>query len=248
MAIGDLDETRGAEALAALRELGAEAAFLRCDVTREDDLEAAAGWLEARWGGVDVVVNNAGVAAAGGIAELSAADWAWIAEVNLLGVARGCRVFVPRFRRQGGGHLVNVASMAGLVHPPLMSAYCATKAGVVALSESLRLELAADGIAVSVVCPAFFRSRLAETMRSGDPRLAGLTGALVTGARRGAPEIAELVFRGVERRRFWILTHPEGRLAWAAKRLLPYGLYSRLVGLGVRRRSGPPVAPDSGRW
>lgn len=245
VAIGDLAETRGAETLAALRELGADAAFLRCDVTREDDLEAAADWLEEHWGGVDVVVNNAGVAAAGGIAELSAADWAWIVDVNLLGVARGCRVFVPRFRRQGGGHLVNVASMAGLVHPPLMSSYCATKAGVVALSESLRLELAGDGIAVSVVCPAFFRSRLAEAMRSGDAGLAGLTGDLVAHARRGAPEIAELVYRGVERRRFWILTDPEGRLAWAAKRLLPYGTYLRLLGMGMRWRTRRPTGPAS---
>ena len=242
VASGDVDAERGAEALSALHQLGAEAVFLRCDVRHESDLEAAATELEVSWGGVDLVINNAGVAAAGDIAALPLADWLWIVDINLLGVVRGCRAFVPRLRRQGGGQLVNVASMAGLVHPPLMSAYCATKAGVVALSESLRLELAADRIVVSVVCPAFFRTRLTETMRAADAGLEGLTGELVTKARRSADGVAERVFRGVERGDFWILTHPEGRLAWMGKRLLPFRLYSWSVRLAARRMMRRPGA------
>ncbi|HSB35771.1 MAG TPA: SDR family oxidoreductase [Thermoanaerobaculia bacterium] len=230
VAIADVHERRGAETLAALGSIGADALFVRCDVTREADLEAAARSLEEKWGGVDVVVNNAGVALAGGIAETSLSDWEWIIDVNLLGVVRGCRVFTPLFRRQGSGRFVNVSSMAGLVHPPMVAAYAATKAGVVALSESLRLELAPDGIRVSAVCPAFFRSNLVESLRASDPALADQTRDLLGRVRTTAAETAERIHRGVSRGDFLILTHADGRLAWRLKRLLPVSLYLRLLG------------------
>jgi len=233
--IGDVHEARGAETVANLQRLGAEAHFLRCDVTRDADLEAAAGWLERSWGGVDVVVNNAGVAAGGAIDETSLADWHWIVDVNLLGVVRGCRAFTPLLRRQRAGRLVNVASMAGLVHPPMMAAYNATKAAVVALSETLRFELARDGIGVSVVCPGFFRTNLTESMRAGNPDVDRVTRRLVERARRGAPEIADLVYEGVERGDFHILTHRDGKVAWLVKRLAPFEVYARVLERSTRR-------------
>ncbi|MBV9773100.1 MAG: SDR family oxidoreductase [Gemmatimonadetes bacterium] len=236
--IGDVNEERGTETVAALRVLSGDGHFLRCDVTREADLQAAADWLEREWGGVDVVVNNAGVAIGGGITEVPISDWEWIVDVNLLGVARGCRVFTPLLRRGGGGHLVNVASLAGLVHMPQMSAYNATKAAVVALSETLYLELAGDGIGVSVVCPAFFRTNLTESLRAGNPEVDALTRRLVNQAKRGADEIAEIVYRGVERGEFRILTDPEGRVAWRLKRLAPFSVYARLMARTAQRFMG----------
>lgn len=244
--IGDVDERRGAETAAALEALGAEARFLRCDVTRDGDLEEAAGWLEESWGGVDVVVNNAGVAVSGGIADVPLADWRWAVDVNLLGVVRGCRAFTPLLRRQGGGHLVNVASMAGLVHPPMMSAYNATKAAVVALSETLRLELAGDGILVTVVCPGFFRTNLADSLRASDPGIEGVTRALVVRSRRSAAEIAELVERGIERGETHVLTHRDGKAAWMLKRLLPFPLYLRFLERGSRRMLSRRPEPRRG--
>jgi NAD(P)-dependent dehydrogenase (short-subunit alcohol dehydrogenase family) len=233
--IGDIHEPRGVETVAALRQAGVrEAHFLRCDVTRSEDFAAAATWLSEHWGGVDVVVNNAGVAASGGIDENTMEDWSWIVDINLLGVVRGCQAFTPLFRRQGSGHFVNVSSMAGLVHPPLMSAYCATKAAVVALSETLRLELANERIDVSVVCPAFFRTNLAQGMRPGNPQLQDMTRRLVEKARLGAPEIADRVFRGVQRRELHILTHPDAKLFWMLKRLMPSALYVRLMQRATR--------------
>jgi NAD(P)-dependent dehydrogenase (short-subunit alcohol dehydrogenase family) len=228
--IGDIHVERGAETVAALAALHADAHFLRCDVTQDADLTAAAAWLQQHWGGVDVVVNNAGVAVSGGIDEVSLADWQWIVDINLMGVVRGCRAFVPMLKRQGGGQLVNIASLAGLVSPPLTSAYCATKAAVVAISESLRLELAGDGIAVSVVCPAFFRTNLTESLRAGSPGVERLTRHLVEKARLDATEIADRVYRGVERRELYVVTHSEGKLAWLAKRYLPSAVYQHLFG------------------
>lgn len=233
--IGDLDAERCAEALAAIRVHSPHSHALACDVTREDALQAAADWLQREWGGVDVVVNNAGVAQMGGIAETSLEDWQWAVDINLLGVVRGCKVFVPLLRAQGGGQLVNIASMAGLVHMPQASAYNATKAAVVALSETLQLELESDGIRVSVVCPAFFRTDLARNMRAANPALEGMTKRLVERARMGADEIADCIFDGIARGDTHILTHPEAHRFWRMKRLLPYRLYLALMRRNLAR-------------
>lgn len=238
--IGDIHQERLGQTVEALRFLGAPCHGLEVDVTREEDLRKAARWLGDNWRGVDVVVNNAGVAVAGGITEVSLDDWQWIVDINLLGVVRGCKVFTPMMRAAGGGQLVNVASMAGLVHPPMMAAYNATKAAVVAVSESLRLELADDGISVSVVCPGFFRTNLSESMRAATRDLEGITQRLVNGAARGAEEIAELVARGIERRDFHILTHGDGRIAWMMKRLMPASLYFAAMARQTKRLMGRP--------
>jgi len=241
--IGDIHDERGKETLASLRALGATAHSLRCDVTKEEDLEAAAAWLKENWGGVDVVVNNAGVAIGGGITEISLDDWRWIVDINLLGVVRGCKIFTPMFRAQGQGRFINVSSMAGLIHPPMMSAYNATKAAVVAISETLRVELAGDGIDVTVVCPSFFRTNLTETMRSGNADTARITDRLVNKAKRGADEIAELTFRGVERGDFHVLTHTDGKVAWMLKRLAPFSVYAKAITHNTKRMMGKTPAP-----
>lgn len=227
--VGDLDLERCADTLAKMHAVSPESDAIACDVTREADLQAAADWLQQHWGGVDVVINNAGVAQMGGIDIASADDWKWIVDINLLGVARGCRVFTPLLRAQGGGQLVNVASMAGLVHMPHASAYNATKAAVVALSETLHLELEADHIGVTVVCPAFFRTALAANMRASDPKLEAMTKRLVERARIGPEDIARQVFEGAQRGDTHILTHPEARRAWWLKRVLPYRWYLAMM-------------------
>ncbi len=241
--IGDLNEARGQETIKAL---GGSAHFLRCDVTSEEDLSAAASWLDQNWGGVDVVVNNAGVAAAGAIDDMSITDWKWIVDVNLLGVVRGCKVFTPLFKRQKSGYFINVSSLSGLVHMPMMAAYSATKAAVVAISETLKLELEEHGIGVSVVCPAFFRTNLAESLRTGDSHLEQVTRKLVERAVVGADEIADYTYRGVERGDFHILPHREGRVAWMLKRLTPYSVYLGAMRKAAKkmlvREAGPELA------
>ncbi|MCY1020522.1 SDR family oxidoreductase [Pyxidicoccus sp. MSG2] len=241
--IADLHEARGAETLAAL---GADGHFLRCDVTREEDLRAAAETLQARWGGVDVVVNNAGVAQAGAIEDVSIDDWRWIIDINLLGVVRGCKVFTPVFRRQGHGHFVNVASMAGLLDVPMMSSYNATKAAVVSLSETLHNELAEANIDVSVVCPSFFKTNLGDSLRTTDPRLGATMARLLERSAITADDVANDVFQAVEKRRFYVLSHAEGRRAWLMKRFLPRAIYARVMRKSTARmRPRPGPAPTT---
>ena len=228
--IADLNDSRGADTVASLRRYGAaDAIYARCDVTDETAIEAVAVRLDEAWGGVDVVVNNAGVAQAGAIDEVSIDDWRWILDINLLGVVRGCRVFTPRFRRQKSGHFVNVSSMAGLLDVPLMSSYNATKAAVVSLSETLENELRADGVSVTVVCPSFFQTNLGESMRAPDPGLHVKMQKLLARSVLTADDVAEDVFLAVAAKTFYVLPHREGRAAWALKRLLPRRAYAALV-------------------
>ncbi len=232
--VADVHDTRGGEAVASLAG-AADAASLHCDVTREEDVAAAAARVVERWGGVDVVVNNAGVAQGGAIEDVPLDDWRWILDVNLLGVVRGCRVFTPILKRQGRGHIVNVASMAGLLDVPFMSSYNASKAAVVSLSETLHHELAEHGIGVTVVCPAFFRTNLGESLRASDPRLRRAMERLSARSRVTADDIADQVFRAVERNAFYVLPHREARSAWLLKRLLPRSTYSSLLRSRARR-------------
>lgn len=241
--IADLHEARGAETLA---ELGANGLFLRCDVTKEEDLRAASDTLQSRWGGVDVVVNNAGVAQAGAIEDVSIDNWRWIIDINLLGVVRGCKVFTPVFKRLGRGHFVNVASMAGLLDVPMMSSYNATKAAVVSLSETLHNELADANIAVSVVCPSFFKTNLGDSLRTTDPTMRTTMARLLERSPITAEDIADDVFRAVEKKEFYILPHAEGRKAWFLKRFLPRDIYAKVMRKRTARmRPSPGPAPTT---
>ena len=232
VAIGDHNR----EALAAVASGPlANALALECDVTVETDLEAARDTLLAAWGRIDLVINNAGVAVAGPVADCPSADWDWIVGINLLGVARGCRIFAPVLIRQGHGHIVNISSMAALLFPPSMAAYCATKAAVVALSEVLEVELANSGVSVSVVCPAFFRTGLADHSRTTSPELKGTVERLVGKAPVDADTIARRVRSGIAARRFLITTHRSETLAWHVKRILPHAWFHRLMMVALRR-------------
>lgn len=190
----------------------------RLDVRSQQDWDAALAWVRAQWGGLDLLVNNAGVATGGRIDVEAISDWERVVDTNLLGVARGCHAFTPLLKEQRSGHIVNVASLAGLVHGPGMASYNASKAAVVALSETLSFELSPWGIDVSVACPAFFRSNLHESFAGKDAALQAVGTRLVTTARADAATVAGIVLAGVDRRRRVILTDPLGRWAWLSKR------------------------------
>ncbi len=158
------------------------AAYLPLDVRSDEAWAAALAHVRETWGGLDLLVNNAGVAAGGRIDVATMDEWHWIVDINLLGVVRGCRTFTPLFKEQGSGHIVNTASLAGLVHAPGMAAYNTVKAGVVALSETLSHELAPHGIDVSVVCPSFFRTNLGSSFQGADTEMEAAGKKMVSGS------------------------------------------------------------------
>ena len=206
----------------------ADAHYLRLDVRSEEEWQAARAEVEKVWGGLDVLVNNAGIAQGGRIEYLTEDDWRQIVDINLLGVARGCRTFVPMLKAQGHGHLVNTASLAGLVHPPTMSSYTAVKAAVVAISESLRWELEPFGLGVSVICPSFFRTNLASSLNTSDPAASGFASKLIDRAELDAGQIAAEVMTALDAGEFLILPDPDARKNYRAKRFLP-GAYAKTM-------------------
>lgn len=214
------------------------AAYRRLDVRDQDDWDAARDWVHAQWGGLDLLFNNAGIASGGRIDVETVEDWRRVIEVNLLGVVRGCRTFTPMFKTQGSGYLVNTASLAGLVHGPGMSSYNAAKAGVVALSETLGFELAPWGIAVSVVCPAFFQTNLHTSLQGKDTSVEESAVRLITGAKASADQIAAMVIAGMDARKRLILTDRLGHVAFWTKRLAwpLYAASGRRLGAGMARR------------
>jgi NAD(P)-dependent dehydrogenase (short-subunit alcohol dehydrogenase family) len=216
------------------------AAYLRLDVRSQQDWDAALAWVRETWGALDVLVNNAGVATGGRIDVEAIADWERVVDINLLGVARGCHTFTPLLKEQRSGHIVNVASLAGLVHGPGMASYNATKAGVVAISETLSFELAPWGIDVSVVCPAFFRTNLHQSFAGKDSAMQEAGVRLITEAKVDAEHVAAIVLEGVDARKKIILTDRLGRQAYLLKRFAR-PIYDRmLAGQAARlaRRGG----------
>ncbi|WP_417659614.1 SDR family oxidoreductase [Pseudidiomarina sp.] len=227
--IGDRDIERGEAVIGSLQKWQPKAMFLPCDVTRMSDLEQVAKTLTEKWGGIDVVVNNAGVAQVGKISDTTLTDWQWIIDINLLGVVRGCKVFTPLFKQQGSGHFVNIASMAGLLDVPNMSAYNATKAAVVSLSETLQNELVNDNIHVTVVCPSFFKTNLNQGMRSTIDGIEQKVDKLMSSSKLNAVDIARLIMKAVDKKKSHVLPHRQGRLAWYMKRWLPRSWYQKLL-------------------
>jgi NAD(P)-dependent dehydrogenase (short-subunit alcohol dehydrogenase family) len=187
------------------------------DVTSDDDWAAAYAEVERRWGGLDILVNNAGVAGGGRLDMATLDEWRWITEINLYGVVRGTRTFVPMLKGQRSGHIVNVASLAGLVHPAGMASYNAVKAAVVALTETTGHELAAFGVRASVVCPSYFRTNLLSSMQGADTALAGVIAQLVESSSLTADDIAAAVIEGVDRGDELIVPDQPARDAWALK-------------------------------
>jgi len=211
-------------------EKGAKGVLSRvCDVSKIDQVEAlAAASSSAGFGPLDLVVNNAGVSSGGRIGEAPLADWRWTIEIDLFGVIYGCHVFTPILRGQGHGHVLNVASAAGLMHAPLMGAYNVSKAGVVALSETLAAELIGTRIGVTVLCPTFFQTDIAKSGRFENEQAKGAAERLVSGG-KSAESIARAALRSVKAGELYCVPMLDARMFWRAKRIMP-GAFSKIVG------------------
>jgi NAD(P)-dependent dehydrogenase (short-subunit alcohol dehydrogenase family) len=190
---------------------------LTLDITSDEDWAAALEHVEGTWGGLDMLVNNAGVAGGGRLDVATMDEWEWITNINLFGVVRGTRTFVPLFKRQRSGHIVNIASLAGLVHPAGMASYNAVKAAVVALTETTGHELAGYGVRASVVCPSYFRTNLMSSLRGADEELSGVVAHLVRSSPITADDIAAAVLEGLDRGDELIVPDQPARDAYALK-------------------------------
>jgi NAD(P)-dependent dehydrogenase (short-subunit alcohol dehydrogenase family) len=199
-------------------------ASVLCDVTERAAMEAAAARTVEAFGKVHLVCNNAGVGAGGPIGEVAAADWQWVVDVNLLGVVYGMEAFLPHLRSHGeGGWFVNTASMAGLISPPGMEPYSATKFAVVAMSEGWAVQLQPQGIGVSVLCPGFVKTAINKSGRTRQAKYGGAKPILAQAEPSPVdtgidPEIVgRRVLEAVQADQFYIFTHPDMRAAVEAR-------------------------------
>lgn len=172
--LADIDSKMLDEAVRTLKGEGLNVEGVYLDVALKADWTAAADKIIETFGKVHFLLGNAGVAQTGSQKNISEADWRWVIDVNLMGIVYGAQVFAPLMKSHGeGGHIMNVASIAGIHGVSFSGPYCATKAAVVSLSECWRKELEKDGIGVSVLCPGFVKSRIYDSMRNRQARYGG---------------------------------------------------------------------------
>jgi NAD(P)-dependent dehydrogenase (short-subunit alcohol dehydrogenase family) len=219
VALGDVGDASAV--LAEIERKGVRALTMKLDVSKAQEVEAFAERIDRELGGAHVVCNNAGVSPLGAAWETSLGDWQWILGVNLWGVIHGVRSFVPRLIARNEGHVVNTASVAGIINPPGSGAYNVTKHAVVALSETLHHDLRERGsaVGVSVLCPAYVPTGIADSERNRPPGLEPTAKSKETLAREqmlkkavasgklSAADVARAVVQAVKEERFYILTH-----------------------------------------
>ena len=221
--LADIEATPLQAAVKGLQEFATDVRGTVCDVADPASVEQAAKASFDAFGNVHVVCNNAGVAAGGGIDNISLDNWRWVLDVNLMGVLHGIRAFLPHIRGHGeGGHIVNTASMAGMIAGLGFSPYAASKFAVVAMSEGLAAQLRPHGIGVSVLCPSFVRTRIGDSGRNRlerygaaqplDPNSASAALVAELGRRIEAglepADVAARVLAAIRNDELYVFTHP----------------------------------------
>jgi len=215
--VADLDEAAMGETCGAVQALGRGALAVRTDVADLAQVEALADRAYRRFGAVHLLCNNAGVVVSGGLEHATRQDWQWLIEVNLWGVIHGLLAFLPRMIAQGpGGHVLNTASMAGLVASQGLGIYNTTKYAVVGLSETLAKDLRPYGIGVSVLCPMGVATRIREAERGRPAALRNPSGrerapsVQLIGRTLTPEEVAEQALAAIRERQLYVITHEEG--------------------------------------
>jgi NAD(P)-dependent dehydrogenase (short-subunit alcohol dehydrogenase family) len=207
-----------------VRAAGGQVLEIELEVTRYGDFEGAARQIAEAWGGLDILVNNAGVTGGESIEDDSIELWHRIIDINTFGVVHGCKAFAPILRESGGGHIVNVASVAAFVSAPEMASYNVSKAAILSLSETLDAELAPHHIDVTVACPGVFQSELGAEGRV----LASPNARMMKSLRREqettsqtAEDVVGKIVVDMAKRRLYSLPGGDLRAQWIIKRISP---------------------------
>jgi NAD(P)-dependent dehydrogenase (short-subunit alcohol dehydrogenase family) len=229
VAICDVDEPALAAAADELRKLGVRVCARPADVSRPEAMQAFAAAAHDELGPVRLLVNNAGIGVGGAFLDVPLEEWTRVVGTNLMGVVHGCAAFVPRMVETGrGGHVVNVASMAGYCAGAMMTSYHATKFGVIGFSESLRAELSVHGIGVTAICPGVIDTNITRVSRFYGPAWSEEQRERLVRAfqRRGYhPErVARAILKAVRRNRAVAPVSPEAWAGYYLKRFAPWAV------------------------
>ncbi len=204
-----------------LTKAGFEAVYFKCDVADADQIQHCCDQVVAHYGQVDVLVNNAGVASEGSVVDSSEAQWQRIININLMGVVHGCRSFIPHLKQQQDSAVINVASFAAIALAPYMASYNVSKAGVLALSETLRGELNGSGVHVAVACPAFFVTALTDSMTDSNEAMKARVKKWMARSNYTAEDVAEQILSAIKNKKYLILCDAQSRWHWRISRWQP---------------------------
>jgi NADP-dependent 3-hydroxy acid dehydrogenase YdfG len=203
-----------------IENLGGKAFTYNLDVSNREQYKQIANQFLNDVGGIDVLVNNAGVGDGGNFEDYSLDNWEWMVRINQMSVVYGCHIFIPVLKKQKSGHIINIASLAAISCAPQMGAYNMTKAAVVAISETLYGELMDHNINVSCVQPSYFKTNIADQVRGGE-RIQKITKYLVERSGFQADEIAKEILVRVGRKELYVILPKVARKLWWFKRLMP---------------------------
>ncbi len=230
----DIDPVRAKETVGLVVRAGGDGLEIACDVSVEQQVRELADSAE-KWFGeaASLVINNAGIGAGGSvIGAISKSDWETTLSVNLWGAIHGCEVFVPRLRARGGGGLINVASAASFGAAPRMGAYNVSKAGVLALSETLSSELSGTGVGVTVLCPTFVKTNIVDNPLI-EKSAATLATTLMKWTGVSPESVARKTLDANDRGHLHVLPQLDAKALWMFKRAVPAS-YTRALGLVER--------------
>jgi NAD(P)-dependent dehydrogenase (short-subunit alcohol dehydrogenase family) len=210
----------------------------RLDVADRDEVDAVAATVENQYGALTVLVNNAGVGMTGSFADMTAEDWAFIRSINLDGVVNCCSAFTPPMLAAGRGQVVNISSGLAYMATANESAYCATKAAVLQLSQCLRADWSGQGVGVTAICPGFINTPIARSARfTGGKEDPSVREKLVRGFSRARPpeRVGAAIVEAIATNRALVPVGFESVLGWYVHRLLPVGLQQLFARLSGRR-------------
>jgi NADP-dependent 3-hydroxy acid dehydrogenase YdfG len=218
--ISDINDQALTETHQEILQLGGKPISYHLDVSNRNEYTQVAQKFLNDVGGIDVLVNNAGVGDGGNFEEYSLENWEWMVSINQMSVVYGCHLFIPTFKKQRSGHIINIASLAAISCAPQMGAYNMTKAAVVAISETLYGELMDHHIQVSCVQPSYFKTNIATAVRGGD-KIKKVTKYLVERSGIEPPEIAKEIIHRAGKHELYIILPKNARQLWWYKRLFP---------------------------
>lgn len=230
----DLNLAAAQDTVDQIKATGAEAFALQCDVGNAEQVNSVAEQAEQLLGHpVTLLINNAGVGLGGKFDEVSLDDWKWCMQVNLWGVIHGCHAFVPKFKKLGYGAIINVASAASYTAAPEMSVYNVSKAGVLALSETLSSELKKFKIQVNVVCPTLVPTNIIKNGRIPGQYSKLADHALMNYAFTTSDKVARLSLDRLDKEQLYTTPQLDAKLFWLMKRTSP-SLYAKFLGLSYQ--------------